>query len=289
MRQTLPPIVVDAPQRSSEWFEARLGNVTASGVLKTRAYKAVTSSMLTKAKLEFTMNRGYKVDPVTGAINDEVLERLRNEYPAEFCLSAGVEVPESSERRTYRQNIVAERITKLPGELDPYISKDMLWGQMQEPQARALYAYMYKHRVEDAPLMLHPTMMCGASPDGLVVDSETGELGTLEVKCLRSANHLYKVIESSEVPYDYFDQIQMQMWITGRDWCDFVAYDSRVTDGLHIFVKRVEYDEFFVDNVLVPSIKRFLDECDHDERKFYAIAKRRQEEMREKMKAAFAT
>lgn len=269
MRQTFTPIVVQAPQRSSQWFEARLGNVTASKVSVTMEYSAVTKANLARAVDWYALNKA--------SFTDEWLEKMMNEYPKEFCLRAGVELKESAARMNYRRAIVTERITGMAADLDPYVTKDMIWGQSLEPQARHMYGLLTKNVVQDAPLMLHPNLLCGASPDGLVIDTATGELGTLEIKCLKSTNHLYKVIETQEVPADYLDQIQMQMWITGRDWCDFVAYDTRVKEGLHIFIKRLEYDEFYVDNVMVPNITRFLDECDRDERKFYAIAKQRQE------------
>lgn len=270
MRQTFTPIAVQAPQRSSEWFQARLGNVTASNVSKTMEYYAVKKGDLNKAIEYYMLNKA--------SFSDDWTERMLNEYPVEFCLRAGVDLLESAARMNYKRGIVAERITGMPAELDPYVSKDMIWGQSQEPHARTLYELITKNRVQEAPLLLHPELMCGASPDGFVIDIETGELGTLEIKCLRSANHLYKVMDADKVPEEYIPQIQMQMWLTGRDWCDFVAYDSRVGDGLHIMIKRVEYDEFYVDNVLVPSIERFLDECNRDERKFYAIRKHRLEE-----------
>lgn len=271
MLKRFTPIVVQAPQRSKEWFDSRLGNVTASNVSKTMEYYAVTKANLNKSIEYYQLN--------SASFTQEWTERMLNEFPVEFCLRAGVELKEQAARMNYRRGIVAERITGMPADLDPYVSKDMVWGQMLEPEARTMYLLLTKNKVQDAPLMLHPELMCGASPDGLVIDIKTGELGTLEIKCLRSANHLYKVIQADEVPDDYHDQIQMQMWMTGRDWCDFVAYDSRVKEGLHIFIKRVEYDEFYVENVLVPSIERFLDECDQDERKFYAIAKQRKEEL----------
>lgn len=275
MRQTFTPIVVQTYQRSPEWFSARLGNVTASNVTKTMDYYAVTKTNINKAIEYYQLNKG--------SFSDEWTEKMLTEYPVEFCLRAGVELREQASRMNYRHGIVTERITKMPAELDPYQSKDMVWGTYLEPEARYMYQRKCGHKVQDAPLMLHPSLMCGASPDGLVIDTRTGELGTLEIKCLRSANHLYKVIETGEMPEDYRNQIQMQMWITGRDWCDFVAYDSRVKEGLHLFVKRIEYDEFYVDNVMVPSIVRFLDECDREERKFYAIAKQRQERMKDKL------
>lgn len=271
MRQTFTPIVVQAPQRSDEWFRARLGNVTASNVTKTMEYYSVTKANLNKAIEYYQLNKA--------SFTQEWTERMLNEYPVEFCLRAGIELKEQASRMNYRRGIVAERITGLPAELDPYINNDMRWGQAQEPEARGMYILLTKNRTQEAPLMLHPELMCGASPDGLVIDIKTGELGTLEIKCLRSANHLYKIIGTQEVPDDYIDQIQMQMWMTGRDWCDFVGYDSRVKEGLHIFIKRVDYDEFYVNEVMVPSIIRFLDECDRDERKFYAMAREAKERL----------
>lgn len=277
MTKRLTPIVVEASQRSSEWFDARLGNVTASMVSATMEYYAVTKANLNKAVEYYQLNKV--------SFTDEWLEKMLNEYPVEFCLCAGVELRESAARMNYRRGLVTERITGMPAELAPFISKDMVWGQSLEPEARSMYQLITKNRVQEAPLMLHPELLCGASPDGLVIDVQTGELGNLEIKCLRSANHLYKVMDTGEVPEEYHNQIQMQMWIDGRDWCDFVAYDSRVKEGLHIFIKRVEYDEFYVDNVMAPSITRFLEECDRDERKFYAIAKQRREAMQPQMVA----
>jgi hypothetical protein len=273
MRQTFTPIVVNHPQRSEEWYAARLGNVTASRAADTMSYYAVQKNHLVKAAEFYALNPHFR--------GSEWQQKMLEQYPVEYCLTAGIELKESAARQSYRQSIVTERLTGLPGDLDPYVTKDMQWGVINEKFARTLYGIRYNMKVEDAPLMLHPTLLCGASPDGLPIDKKTGELGNLEIKCLSSKNHLYKVIMEDTMPADYWEQIQMQMWITGRDWCDFVGYDSRVKEHLQLFVRRVEYDEFYVDNVLVPSIRRFLDECDKDERMFYAIMRRKEEESKE--------
>lgn len=270
MRQRLTPIVVQAPQRSEEWFGARLGNVTGSNVSKTMSYSAVTKTHLEQAAEYYQLNKA--------SYEDEWLEKMLEEYPLEFCLQAEVDIWEKADRKSYREAIVAERITGQRSDTDPYVTEDMRWGIINEIGAKNLYAELTGNKVSEAPYMMHPTLLCGASPDGLVVDVTTGELGNIEIKCLKSSNHLYKVISRDYVPPDYHEQIQMQMWITGRDWCDFIAYDSRVLEDLQLFIKRIEYDDFYVDNVLVPAITRFLEECDRDERKFYAIAKQRREE-----------
>jgi hypothetical protein len=272
--QKFTPIIVDAPQLSPRWFESRLGNVTGSRVSDTRDYYKPTAPMLNLA-IEIHEQQGIDLDYIA---------EMGEKYPAEFCVEVGIELQEASGRMNYRREIVTERITGMSANLDQYITKDMQWGQQQEPAARALYGLVSGNRVETAPLFLHPELLTGASPDGLVIDIETGELGNLECKCLKSTNHLYKVIKQDAVPDDYHDQIQDQMWINGRDWCDFVAYDSRVKEGLHLFIKRVDRDDFFINNVLEPSIRRFLAECDRDERQFYAIMNARNEAAKRKLK-----
>lgn len=275
MGQRFTPIIVDAPQLSREWFEGRLGNVTGSKVSKTMDFRNPTIAQMKKAREFYALN--------SSKFTEEYLELLE-QYPIMYCLKAGIELTANGARETYKRQTVAERITGISADADVFISKSMLWGQNQERPAKAQYQLIYGNKVTDAPLMLHPELMCGASPDGLVIDVQTGELGNLEVKCLEPWNHLYKVIKANAVPEEYIDQIQMQMWINGRDWCDFVGYDPRVSDGLHLFVKRVERDNFFIDEVLEPMVRMFLEECDQDERQFYAIRSKRTQEAIERNK-----
>lgn len=257
------PIAVNAEQRSAQWFEARLGKVTGSQVMNTMSYM---KSSITKGKMAQAeqYHREHFMDEV-------ILERLRDEYPFEFLLKANLDLVESEARAGYRKSTVTERITGQPADPDPYITKAMQWGIMNEEIAKTMYQLRSENIVTDAPFMLHPELACGASPDGIVTDRKTGEIGNIEIKCLNSANHLYKIILTKSVPTEYLPQIQMQMWIDSADWCDFVGFDSRVKEGLRLFIQRVERDDFYINYVLVPSIKRFLKECDADERQFIAI------------------
>jgi hypothetical protein len=52
----------------------------------------------------------------------------------------------------------------------------------------------------------------GASPDGLV-----GSIGLLEIKC-----PVYQIHQ--QVPDDYMCQIQGQLEMCDRQWCDFVSF-----------------------------------------------------------------
>jgi hypothetical protein len=262
-KQQIRPIIVDADQRSSRWFEARLGKVTGSQVSRTMSYM---KSSITKGKL-----KDAEIYHLEHNMPIEILERLRDEFPFEFILQANLLLVESEDRASYRKGIVAERITGQTADQDPFITKSMQWGIYNENIAKTMYQLKSENIVTDSPFMIHPELACGASPDGSVVDKTTGEIGNIEIKCLNSVNHLYKIILHKTVPREYIPQIQMQMFINSADWCDFIGFDSRVKEGLRLFIQRVERDNLYINYVLEPSIKRFLDECDADYKQFIAI------------------
>jgi len=83
-----------------------------------------------------------------------------------------------------------------------------------------------------------------ASPDGLV-----GNDGLIEVKCPFRA----KYTKLAEVPHTNA-QIQLQLEVTGRDWCDFVIW----RDGA-ISIERVEADRFWLSRNL-PTLEAFMDD-----------------------------
>lgn len=156
--------------------------------------------------------------------------------------------------KNYQAEIVAERLTGKPTE--SYTSKDMQWGIDNEPKARETYEEINGLEVEVPKLVIdHPTLMAGASPDGLV-----GEKGLIEIKCPTSANHIQTIIKG-EVPSQHKPQIQGQLWITGRPWCDFISFDPRLDDKNAIFIKRVYRDEEYI-NKLSKSVTIFLHEVD---------------------------
>ncbi len=269
MLQTFTPIIVNAPQRSEKWYTARLGNLTASNAKKAMAFSKPTVAELALA---------YKVHLETyqhelGQDWLDYIEEMSTKYPVKFCLDAGIELKELEERKKHREELVGERLTGLRADPDGYVNNDMKWGIVNEFHAYEMYQQEYNVKVTEAPLMLHPTLMCGASLDRLVIDLETGELGCSESKCPRSANHLYKAIKTEEMPEEHFPQVQFQMWIAQRDWNDFLSFDSRVKEGLMMMKDRIPKDEWYLANVMIPMVTDFLLECDHDERVFHAIRK----------------
>lgn len=54
----------------------------------------------------------------------------------------------------------------------------------------------------------------------------------------------------------YYSQIQGQMAITERSWCDFVIYTEK-----GISVERIPFDAEFWNNKLLPKLIDFFDNC----------------------------
>ncbi len=54
----------------------------------------------------------------------------------------------------------------------------------------------------------------------------------------------------------YFAQVQGQMAIGRREWCDFVVYTTK-----GISVQRVPFDKQYWENLLLPKITAFYDNC----------------------------
>lgn len=257
-------IVVLEPQRSPEWIAARLGCATGS-----EAKKVIREVPATARDQAIRMALGVK--QLTAKVKDspEYLE-LINEDPKDLLTRMGLPIPESAERMNYRRTRVAERITGVVAE-EKFTTPAMRWGQINEPWAKAKYQLVTGNVVNEAYFLRHPELRCGASPDGNVIDRETGEIGILEIKCLESHNHLYKIIRTQKIPSEFYVQIQMEMWLANVDFGDFVGYDSRMPGKLDIFIKRVRRNDQFIDGVLEPELRIFLDECDKDEREFRAL------------------
>ena len=141
----------------------------------------------------------------------------------------------AASRGNYLLELVTERLT---GEPTPFfVNSAMQWGTDNEPHAREAYEVTRDCFVEEVGFIGHPTIaMAGASPDGLV-----GEHGLVEIKCPNSLT-MVTTLRANEVPAKYLPQIYFQMACTGRAWCDFVSYDSRLPANCQLFVKRVERD-----------------------------------------------
>lgn len=136
--------------------------------------------------------------------------------------------------------IVAIALERLTGEPEQTFQNDaMRRGTELEPFARGAYEALTGELVEQVPFVVHPKLgFVGVSPDGLI-----GDDGLIEVKCPASQNkHLLALREGAHAK-EYRWQIQGQLWVTGRKWCDAVSFDPRFPEGLQLAITRVERDQ----------------------------------------------
>lgn len=118
------------------------------------------------------------------------------------------------------------------------------WGTDVEPYAREAYELETGNVVTQAGFIQHPYYpFAGCSPDGLI-----GDDGGIEMKCPKSsAIHLERFI--SGVPEEYMPQVQGCMWVTGRQWWDFVSYDPRMPESHRMLIVRVKRDEAMIERI----------------------------------------
>lgn len=135
-------------------------------------------------------------------------------------------------------------------ELDEYTSYDMAWGNEQEPNAILAYEKKTFSEVAEKQRLYHPEYsFVSGEPDGLV-----GEDGIIEVKCPKCKWHLANLRDGEQIS-NYYNQMQGYLWITGREWADFVSYDPRFPKEMRLAIHRVERDQKTIDLIEERSIE----------------------------------
>lgn len=141
-----------------------------------------------------------------------------------------------------RQNLLAtlavERITRSC--VETFTNAAMQRGTELEPVARSAYEMSRGVLVEEVGFIESPELSwcVGVSPDGLI-----GSDGLLEIKCPSAmAKHL-EALRTCAHAVEYRWQVQGQLWVTERAWCDVVSFDPRWPDGLQLAIHRVFRDE----------------------------------------------
>ena len=163
---------------------------------------------------------------------------------------------ESVTRYNYKVKLVAERMT---GESvsDGYTSASMEWGIEQEQFACMAYEAHQETFLTRTGFWLHPTVdWLGVSPDRLI-----GDGGLVEVKCPNTSTHVQYLI-NQEVPIKYYNQMQCQLWVTNRAWCDFVSYDPRLPVRKQLLIIRVNRDEKLI-ALMQEEVHKFLGEVEN--------------------------
>jgi len=182
--------------------------------------------------------------------NEWLLERLGHVTGSR--VSDALAKKGTATRENYLWQLVAERLT---GQVqESFTNAAMIRGTEQEPIARAAYEAHSGHFVDQIGFVKHPSLeWFGASPDGLV-----GQEGLVEIKNPNTSTHL-QYRKSGQPPAKYRYQMMAQLACTGRKWCDFVSFDSRLPESKQLFIVRFEPEAKDMEAML-EAVQEFLDE-----------------------------
>jgi predicted phage-related endonuclease len=160
-------------------------------------------------------------------------------------LTPTLKIADNPKSRAHLWEMAAQRIS---GYVEPqYISDAMLRGQEDEILARDEYSKHYAP-VQQCGFVTNSTwgFTIGCSPDGLV-----GDDGLIEIKS-RCQKYQVETICSNAMPDDFMLQVQGELLVTQRQWCDFISYCS----GLPMIVVRVFADKE-VQSAIVDAAAKF--------------------------------
>lgn len=152
-------------------------------------------------------------------------------------------------RDMYMNHLLAERILGCP--IDAPTTKMMDRGHVVEPVAIAYYEAIHDDLPATIPVgfVTNAEKTAGASPDRLV-----GEDGLLECKAPGYAIHMSYLRRTDGAYKKYRVQVQGQLWICQRLWCDTLSYCEPLPDALY----RVERDREFIGDALEPHVGKFI-------------------------------
>lgn len=171
--------------------------------------------------------------------------RARLGIPTASEFSSVLAKGQGKTRRTYMMKLLGERIT---GEtMDKYQNGHMDRGKEMEDAARRAYSFI--HDAELTPVGFIKNGDKGCSPDSLI-----GTNGMVEIKT--KLPHLQaEVLLADKLPSEHRAQVQGQLWVAEREFCDFVSY----WPSMPPFIKRVHRDEDYIKEI-ASEVERFLEE-----------------------------
>lgn len=158
-------------------------------------------------------------------------------------------------RKLYMRKLAAERLTGITQV--PYSNDNMRAGQDLEPSARGYYELLHDCTVEEVGFIKRDEWT-GTSPDGLV-----GADGLIEIKCVIPSTHIENILRA-KMPTCYNPQVQGQLWVTGRKWCDWISYCPDMAHRPYYSVKVLRDKEYIKELAIkvimfVEDLKRMIE------------------------------
>ena len=142
---------------------------------------------------------------------------------------------------TYIMKIMQEHFSR--AKKVNFTNKDTERGNELEDSAGFLYSMKTGIETEKVGFVIYDEFV-GCSPDLFA-----GQDGLVEIKCPDDKIH-FDLLLNDKVDTAYIWQMQMQMLICERAWCDFVAYNPNFDQNKELIIKR-----FYPDPVKFAELK----------------------------------
>lgn len=152
---------------------------------------------------------------------------------------------EGKTRAEYMRKLAGEIITGEP--MESFSNGHMERGKEMEDEARKTYAFV--NDVEPLRVGFIRNGLKGGSPDSLI-----GDNGGLEIKTALPHIQIDRLLRD-ELPPEHKAQVQGNIWVSEREFWDFVSYWPK----LPLLTKRVHRDAAYIKN-LSDEVDRFNDE-----------------------------
>lgn len=178
-------------------------------------------------------------------------------------------------REKYLYDLVSEIVTGYKCDGAEFTNSHMERGHRVEHIARAEYAARNFVEVKEAGFV-ELDQYVGCSPDGLV-----GNDGLIEIKAPDSNNYLKMLIDLTQnniVQKEHMYQMQFNMYVTNRLWCDYILYNEKheAANNMGFYAHRVKRDESMqktIEGTIVLAVKTIED----NKKTYYDIFKKLQQ------------
>lgn len=169
---------------------------------------------------------------------------VKNDRKGGFMLSSGKVADDLIYKIAWERLLKEGNISDGLGRMNVN-SAAMSHGNDFEPEAILKYIERTGNDVNYEQAFVKHDDWIGGTPDGYVDDD-----GLIEVKCpYNGGNHLQCILTGQVYNSDYIYQMQGYLWITGRQWCDFVTYDPDLIESLQLNIIRVPRDEEIISGI----------------------------------------
>lgn len=140
----------------------------------------------------------------------------------------------STQAEGYINQLIAELMIGQTTEVK--VNEWMQRGTDLEPTARLYYELVKGVEAKEVGFCKHDQYECGISPDALI-DNDGG----LEIKAPKPETFI-KYVRSGKLPVEYKQQVMGCLWITEREWWDFMAFHETMKP----MIVRVHRDDAYI-------------------------------------------